>query len=167
MPSPAREPTFARPSRPPRASARVTVRSTTPSRSNQTSARRHGLAGRPFAGLGQRNEVPDLAIEGVGLLDVHGVASLGEYGEAGIGQDFLEPQAGLQAGLVLVAADDQGRHAELLPLGLEVIKRRPLALVLRHGVGGAGVGMLRQVLHELGEAARVLLLEARAGGIAD
>src|SRR5947208_7281236 len=31
----------------------------------------------------------------------------------------------------------------------------------------APVGMLRQILHELGEAARVLLLEARAGRIAD
>jgi hypothetical protein len=88
------------------------------------------------------------------------VAGLGEHRQAGIGQHALEPEAGLQAGLVLVAADDQRRQVELLPFGLEVVERRPLALVLLHGVGRADVGMLRQVFHELGEAARILLLEA-------
>jgi len=44
----------------------------------------------------------------------------------------------------------------------EVVERRPLALVVLHGVGGADVGMLGEIFDELGESRRILLLEARA-----
>src|SRR5882757_2017531 len=133
-----------------------------PLASDQARALGHRLGRRPFAGLGQHQEVPDFAVEGVRLLDVHGVAALGEHGEARVGHHALEVEARLKTGLVLVAADDQRRQVELPPLRLEVVERRPLALVVLHGIGGADIGMLGKVLYELGEAAWVLLLEARA-----
>ena len=90
------------------------------------------------------------------------MAGLGEDRQAGVGQHAPEVEAGLQAGVVPVAADDQGRYVELLLLLVEVVERGPLALVVLHGVGGAGNRMLAELPDEVGEAAPVLLPEARA-----
>ena len=50
---------------------------------------------------------------------------------------LLQPDARLDAGIVLVAADDQRRQRDLLHLRLEVVDRRPPDLIAAQRVGGA------------------------------
>ena len=90
---------------------------------------------------------------------------LGEHREAGVGSTVLSQMLGWMQGSSSSPANDQHRQVELPKLVLEVVERGPLALVLGHGVGRTDVGVLGELLHELGEAARVLLLEARAGRV--
>ena len=69
---------------------------------------------------------------------------------------------GRKAGPVLVAGQHQRRDSHRAHLVDQVIERRPLALAAELGVGRAQRRVLGQRFLELGEAARILVLELNA-----
>ena len=71
-------------------------------------------------------------------------------------QMLLQEQAGLDAIVVLVAADDQGRRRHFPDRLGQGVDRRPAALKAAHGVGRAPGIVPRQRRVEVGVAARVL-----------
>src|SRR4051812_21454047 len=68
----------------------------------------------PSLAIDQRQKIPERLVEQRRLLDVHGVAALRKDREAGGRDVLLEIDARLDAGVVLVAADDQQRDRNLL-----------------------------------------------------
>src|SRR5438309_1696422 len=74
------------------------------------SRHRPWVARGPAAGFGQRDEAFDRFIEQRGLLEIEHVARFRKDRQSGRRQVFLQEHAGLDAIVVLVAADDQGRR---------------------------------------------------------
>src|SRR6476469_5020179 len=77
----------------------------------------------PAPGIHLRQKIAERLVEQRRLLDVHRVAALRKDREPGGRDVLLEINARLDAGVVLVAADDQRRQRDLLDLRLELIKR--------------------------------------------
>jgi hypothetical protein len=73
-------------------------------------ARLSGMRLRPAAAIHLGDEVQHRAVEGVGVLQVHGVAAFRHHQQRAAADGALEVEAGLQGRVVLVAGDDQGRH---------------------------------------------------------
>src|SRR6185437_14431848 len=69
---------------------------------------------------------------------------------------------GLQAMLVLIAADDVQRHLELRQTALKTVDRRALRLYAAQGVGRPQRRMLGKLGAEVGKAAWVLVLKLNA-----
>ena len=105
---------------------------------------------------------PDDAIELVRVLDVDRVAAVRHHRQCRAGDRLLHQQARRQTRPVLVAGQNQRRQRQRLHLFHQVVQRRPLALHAQLGVACAQRRMLRQHAPELGEAARVLVLELHA-----
>src|SRR3954447_12876156 len=116
----------------------------------------------PPARIDLRQEIPEHLVEQRRLLDVHGVAALREDREAGRGDVLLEIDARLDAGVVLVAADDQRGDRDRLDLLLELGDRRTTRLIAAQRVGGAPRRVAGELVVELAVAARVLHLERNA-----
>ena len=87
---------------------------------------------------------------------------LGEDAEAAGRDHALEEEAGLQAVVVLVADDDQGRQGERPQLGFQSPEGRTPRLDPAHGQRRAAVRVGGEALRELAPAARVLVLELHA-----
>src|ERR1700752_4227521 len=116
-----------RPGMTPAASVRPTV----------LAADRSWIALAPAPGIHCAEEIAERVVEQRGLLDVHRVAALRKDREAGRRDVLLQIDARLDAGVILVAADDQRRNGDLLDLLFELIDRRTVRLVAAHRVGGA------------------------------
>src|SRR5450432_4895453 len=69
---------------------------------------------RPASGLGQGDEAFDHFVEQRGLLEIEHMARLRKYCKTGCRKMLLQEQAGLDAIVVLVAADDQGWRRDFL-----------------------------------------------------
>src|SRR5689334_5830190 len=117
----------------------------------------------PAARVDRMEEVEERAVEGVRILEVDGVAGLGQDDEPRARDRALHEEARLEAGLVLVAGDDERRHGEPLHVADELPERRPPHLHAAHGVGRALGRMLGELGCELVPAARVLVLVLDAG----
>ena len=90
------------------------------------------------------------------------MAAVGHHRQRRRGDLALHQHRGRQAGPVLVAGEDERGHGHGAHLVQKVVERRALALHADLGVGRTKCGMLAQLLLELGEAARVLVLELHA-----
>ncbi len=112
------------------------LRMTMPS-SQQSRRHRARVTSRPSSGFDQRNEALDHFIEQCGLFEIEHMAGLRKKRQAGSGKVLLQEQAGLNTGVVLVAADDQGRRRHLPDRVGQGVDRGPAALEAAHGVGGA------------------------------
>ena len=95
------------------------------------------VAHRPAPGFDQCDEALDHFVEQRRLLEIEHVAGLRKYCEAGCRQMLLQEQAGLDAIVVLVAADDQGRRRDFPDRLGHRVDRGPAALKTAHGIGRA------------------------------
>src|ERR1043165_3086849 len=147
---------------PPPKEAAGTLRSARPTALLLLRPHRARIALAPAPGIDERQKIPQRLVEQRRLLDVHRVAALRENREARGRDVFLEINARLDAGVVLVAADDQGRQRDLPDLRLELVERRPTGLIAAQRAGSAFGRMARELIVELAVAARVLDLEGNA-----
>src|ERR1700675_827996 len=98
---------------------------------------RSWISYRPASGLGQGDEAFDHFVEQRGLLEIEHMARFRKYRQTSRRKMFLQEQAGLDAIVVLVAADDQGWRRDFLNGVGQRVDRGPAALKAAHGVGGA------------------------------
>ena len=109
--------------------------------------------GGPAPGLDRAEEGVEGPIEQLGLLQIDGVAGPGNDGQAGRGQQPLQIQAGVDADMILVAGQDQGRHFHPSQWRGQIGEQRPAG-------DGAPQGLQRAVGGTHGET----LLKRRIGG---
>ena len=133
-----------------------------PRRTTRLKLNRHHrprIAHRPPARLHQRDEPLDHFVEQRGLLEIEHVARLRKERQPRRRQMLLQEHAGLDAIVVLVAADDQRRCRHFPDRLGHGVDRGTAALKTAHGVGRAFGVMPRQCGVEIGVAARVLQQE--------
>ena len=88
-------------------------------------------------------EVVAESIEEIGLFEVERMPGVGQYHQSRALDVPLHQDAGFEAGVVLVAGRDQGRHVELFHIVDEIPQRWPARLYAAHRVGRAERRMLR------------------------
>ena len=118
------------------------------------------IARGPAAGLDQRQKTLERFVEQRRLLQIQDVTGLGKHREARCRDGVFEKQAGLDAGVVLVAEDNENRQRQLSEPGFVFIERGPPGLKAALGMGRSLRIMARQRGHEFGKSTRVLGLEA-------
>ena len=129
------------------------------------------IAHGPAAGFDEGDKAFDHVVEQRRLFQVEHVARFREERQSRGGQVFLQEQAGLDAIVVLVAADDQRRRRDFPDRLGQGVDRGPAALEAAHGVGGAlgivpcqrgiEIGMPARVLDQEGNPARRLARHLR------
>src|ERR1044071_2527208 len=120
------------------------------------------VARRGAALVDQHEELEQRPVERLGLLDVDGVAGARQHHQAGVRDAALHEQRGLEAGVVLVAGDDERRDADPLHILDQLVEGRAAHLHTAHGERLAFRGVVGELPGELGPAARVLVLELHA-----
>ena len=86
------------------------------------------IALRPTARIDTRQEFADHTIEQVRLFQIHNMTRLGHHHQSRDRQCLFEEKARLDAAVVFIADDDQGRRGKFPNLVFEVVERRPPAL---------------------------------------
>ena len=112
----------------------------------------------PAASFRSREQVRQRRIEHGRFFRRHVVARPRDHQKACRQRRPLEIDAAVDAGLVLVADNDQQRHGKFLQRRLHLPQRRPLELKIEHGVRVTFGGMVGEHAREFGVTARVLVL---------